>query len=1301
MKKQISLLLTFFSMAIMVHAQAPNAIPYQGVARNSSGSILASQAIRLRLTIHDVTAGGTTVYQETQAVTTSTLGLFNVNIGQGTIVTGTLAGVNWGGGAKFLQVEMDPTGGTNYVSMGTTQLNSVPYALFAGSIPNGAGWSQTGNSGTIDGTNFIGTTDNVPFNIRVNNQKAGRIDAGYQNAFYGSLAGNSNTTGGYNTAIGNSALFTNTTSGSNTAIGWGALYNNTASYNTALGYYALYSNTTGTGNLANGANALRNNTSGSYNLANGYAALFNNTTGSYNQANGYAALISNTTGSYNSAAGYAALYSNTAGIGNFADGAYALNANTSGSYNLATGTLSLYSNTIGGYNNANGYGALQSNTTGIQNTANGYQALVNNTTASNHTAIGYKSLYSNTTGSSNTGIGDSALYKNTTGGFNTAIGYAANSSNTNGSNNTAIGDSADVSLGTLNNATAIGYNAKVAASNTIQLGNTNIDSVMAGSLSANTKLVVPRLKLTGGALAANSVLTSDALGNATWQPSSLSGWSLTGNAGTNPANNFIGTTDNQPFTIRVNNLKAGRIDSASANSFYGLLAGGSNSTGKGNTAIGDSALFTNTTGSFNTSIGDSADMATSALTNATAIGHAAKAPASNTIQLGNAAIDSVMAGSPSDSTKLVVPRLRVTGGTPAVGQVLTAKDVNGNASWQTLPSGLPAATAPGQMLYWNGSAWVVVPIGTRGQTLTFCQGGVPTWGACPAITATVVTATPVTSITSSTATAGGNVTYDGDALITTSGVVYSTSPTPAPTGPTGSLVGFTVTTDGIQNAASGSWPSNLTGLNYATNYYVWAYATNSIGTAYGAQVSFTTLGTNASITTNTATLVASTTASTGGNIINNGGSTITVSGVVYSTSTIPTTGAPTLPHTTDGPTSGSWTSNLSGLTPGTLYNFRAYATNAIGTSYGSQLTFTTTIAPTLTTVAPTSVLSTTANPGGNISANGGATVTASGVIYSTTNTTPSLGSPYTVTTDGNTSSWASSLTGLTPATTYYAYAYATNSAGTSYGSQVSFTTTTVPTVTATAAISNIAANTASSGGTITSTGGAPITVSGVVWSTSNTAPSGSPGSLVGFGVSTDGPTTTGSWSNSSLTGLTGSTKYYVYAYATNSVGTTYGPQVIFTTTVSVGDSYQGGIVFYVTGSPGAQTGLIVATADQSTSSPWFTGAGPFTLIGASGTAIGTGSANTTTMLNAQPGNTGNAADACHNYGAGWYLPSANELNLLYPLRSSYGISMNGAGYWSSSEVDANTATAQAFGFGGSQSASSKNTFAAVRAIRSF
>jgi hypothetical protein len=402
----------------------------------------------------------------------------------------------------------------------------------------GTSWALTGNGGTIDGTNFIGTTDIKPLNFKVNNQTAGRIDLSLRNSFFGYQSGNSNTTGTYNTAIGNASLYTNTTGGFNTANGYGALYNNTASYNTAFGYYALYSNTTGTGNLANGANALRNNTTGSYNLANGYASLLNNTTGSYNQANGYAALISNTTGSYNSANGYAALYNNTTGIGNFADGAYALSTNTSGSYNLATGALSLYLNTTGGYNNAIGYGALQSNTSGNQNTANGYQALLTNKTGINNTALGY---------------------------------------------------SADVASGSLTNATAIGSGAIVSASNTIQLGNLSVTQVLAGT-GTNATLVAGGLKITGGTLAAGKLLTSDANGIATWQsPGNSTGWALTGNSGTVDGASFIGTSDNKPLNFRVNNTSAGRVDPSLHNAYYGFQSGSANSSGTFITALGNGA----------------------------------------------------------------------------------------------------------------------------------------------------------------------------------------------------------------------------------------------------------------------------------------------------------------------------------------------------------------------------------------------------------------------------------------------------------------------------------------------------------------------------------------------------------------------------------------------------------------------------------------------------------------------------------------------------------------------------------------
>jgi hypothetical protein len=101
----------------------------------------------------------------------------------------------------------------------------------------GSAWLLTGNAGTADGTNFIGTTDNVPFNVRVNNQKAGRIDNALANTFWGYQAGKLNTTGTYNTVSGHQALSLNTTGNGNTANGYQALYSNTlGDHNTATGF---------------------------------------------------------------------------------------------------------------------------------------------------------------------------------------------------------------------------------------------------------------------------------------------------------------------------------------------------------------------------------------------------------------------------------------------------------------------------------------------------------------------------------------------------------------------------------------------------------------------------------------------------------------------------------------------------------------------------------------------------------------------------------------------------------------------------------------------------------------------------------------------------------------------------------------------------------------------------------------------------------------------------------------------------------------------------------------------------------
>jgi hypothetical protein len=123
------------------------------VARNAAGTVLANQSISVRFTIHDGTPTGTSVYQETHTgLTTNQFGIFNTAIGTGTQVgPNAFSSINWGTGSKYLQVEIDPAGGSAYVSVGTTQLNAVPYALYAASAGSSSG-GTTGPTGPTGAT---------------------------------------------------------------------------------------------------------------------------------------------------------------------------------------------------------------------------------------------------------------------------------------------------------------------------------------------------------------------------------------------------------------------------------------------------------------------------------------------------------------------------------------------------------------------------------------------------------------------------------------------------------------------------------------------------------------------------------------------------------------------------------------------------------------------------------------------------------------------------------------------------------------------------------------------------------------------------------------------------------------------------------------------------------------------------------------------------------------------------------------------------------------------------------------------
>ena len=277
---------------------------------------------------------------------------------------------------------------------------------------------------------------------------------------------------------------------------------------------------------------------------------------------------------------------------------------------------------------------------------------------------------------------------------------------------------------------------------------------------------------------------------------------------------------------------------------------------------------------------------------------------------------------------------------------------------------------------------------------------------------------------------------------------------------------------------------NLTGLEAATTYYVQAFATNEAGTSFGNLLEFITLpeipvvitGEAADLTTNSATC--------SGEVNTDGGAQVIARGTCWSTSENPTIFNS---HTSDGAGTGLFTSYLGNLSSGTKYYYRAYATNSAGTAYGNQRSFLTLSDPVLPTVSTgevTNITTTYALSGGNVLSDGGLAVTARGLCWSN-KPGPNLKDTYS--TDGSgTGTFITNIINLSPGTKYYVRAYATNSLGTAYGNEVSFTTETVhtvPTVTTTAATA-VTSSSAVSGGNVTNTGGDAVTARGVCWSTS-------------------------------------------------------------------------------------------------------------------------------------------------------------------------------------------------------------------------
>jgi len=398
----------------------------------------------------------------------------------------------------------------------------------------------------------------------------------------------------------------------------------------------------------------------------------------------------------------------------------------------------------------------------------------------------------------------------------------------------------------------------------------------------------------------------------------------------------------------------------------------------------------------------------------------------------------------------------------------------------------------------------------------------------------LVLTSEVSDVTLYTAVCGGTVLVDSGLFVSVRGICWDT------------INEFNIDdclNKTINGDSLGVFISNITELEEGKDYFVKSYATNEKGTGYGDIKTFSTIPLSVpEVQTSNISEITTISAVGGGEVINNGNGTITARGICWSTSDNVSL-ENNIGFTENGTEIGSFISNLTDLTDGTIYYVIAYAINEKGTGYGEVKSFQTIAigAPTVITFDVANITTISAQCGGNVTNSGNGTVTARGVCWNTTGN-PTLDNCLNNTENGiGLGVFNSSLTGLTEGTTFYVSAFATNEINTSYGDVKTFNTIaiTIPDVT-TFEVTNITYNSADCGGNVTSNGNGTVISRGVCWNTT-----GDPTLSNCINYTTDGSGTGNFTSN--IEALQENTIYYVTAYATNEKGTAYGLIKQFTT----------------------------------------------------------------------------------------------------------------------------------------------------------
>ncbi len=539
MKQVLLCTIAALFLSLTGFAQTPQYLPYQAVARNTAGNLLSNQNVTLRFTVHDVSATGTILYQEKHSATTNKLGLFNVNIGAGTVLSGTFGSIAWGSGtAKYMQVEIDPTGGTTYTDMGASQMMSVPYALYAGSAGSASGTAGGDLTGTYPNPSLANAGTSGTY-TKVTTDAKGRVTSG------SNLTATDIPTG--NLTESTSSVLS-ITGGNSSVVGTGTSIQVKQASGSQNGYLSSTDYTT----FNNKQHTVTLTTTGD----NG-AATFNSGTGALNIPN----------------------YSLT-GLGGV--GLTDLGATAPLNYDNSTGTFSIpvASTSANGYLSSAAYTTFNNKqtTVSLSTTGNNGAATFNSSTGAlnipDYTLAGLGGI-------SLTGLSASAPlnYNNTTGAFSINSGGIGNSLLANPSLTVTAG-------------TGLSGGGSVSLGGTVTLTNAGVTSLTAGtgvSLSGSTGAITVNVSASGiGAITSLNGLsgTSQTFAN--------------GTSGTAPAFASSGTvhTLNIPMASTTS-VTAGLLSNTDWNTFNNKV-GGSGTTNNlakftGTAAIGNSLLADNGT----------------------------------------------------------------------------------------------------------------------------------------------------------------------------------------------------------------------------------------------------------------------------------------------------------------------------------------------------------------------------------------------------------------------------------------------------------------------------------------------------------------------------------------------------------------------------------------------------------------------------------------------------------------------------------------------------------------------------------